>query len=132
MIRKFSHKVIGRILEIESSSFPKSAYDQFTFFYFSRLYQFLVYEKGENFAYIIFDERDGHIVSIAVDPLHRRTGIGRRLVEDVFKRCRRAWVEVRASNKTAQAFYDALGFIKTGTIPNYYREEDAYVMVRSR
>jgi ribosomal-protein-alanine N-acetyltransferase len=132
MIRKFTYKDMKRILEIESNSFPKSAYDQFTFFYFSRLYQFLVYEKGEILAYIIFDERDGHITSIAVDPLYRRMGIGRKLVEEVFKRCGRAWVEVRVSDKTAQAFYDALGFIKTGTIPNYYKEEDAYVMVRSR
>jgi len=41
-------------------------------------------------------------------------------------------VEVRVSNKTAQVFYEALGFIKVAVIPNYYRDEDAHVMVRSR
>ena len=132
MIRKFTHRDMRRILEIESNSFPKSAYDRFTFFYLSRLYQFLVYEDEKILAYIIFDERDGHIASIAVDPLHRRMGIGRKLVEEVFKNCGRAWVEVRVSNKTAQAFYEVLGFIKIGIVPNYYRDEDAHVMVRSR
>jgi len=38
MIRKFIHRDMRRILEIESNSFPKSAYDRFTFFYLSRLY----------------------------------------------------------------------------------------------
>ncbi|VUT26144.1 MAG: putative N-acetyltransferase [Candidatus Methanolliviera sp. GoM_oil] len=132
MIRKFTHRDMRRILEIESNSFPKSAYDRFTFFYFSRLYQFLVYKDEKIIAYIIFDERNGHIASIAVDPLHRRRGIGTRLVEEVLKTCGRAWAEVRVSNKTAQAFYEVLGFIKIAVIPNYYREEDAHVMARSR
>ena len=92
----------------------------------------MVYEKGEILAYIIFDERNGHIASIAIDPLHRREGIGRKLVEEVFKNCGRAWVEVRVSNKTAQAFYEALGFIERGIVPNYYGNEDAHVMARLR
>jgi ribosomal-protein-alanine N-acetyltransferase len=132
MIRRFTRRDMDRILEIESNSFPKSAYDRFTFFYLSRLYKFLVYEEGEILGYTIFDERDGHIASIAIDPLYRRKGIGRKLVEDVLKKCGRAWVEVRESNKIAQVFYEALGFIKIGIIPNYYGNEDARVMARSR
>ncbi|VUT26950.1 MAG: putative N-acetyltransferase [Candidatus Methanolliviera sp. GoM_oil] len=132
MIRKFTHRDMRRILEIESNSFPKSTYDRFAFFYLSRLYHFLVYKDEKILAYIIFDERNGHIASIAVDPLHRRKGIGRKLVEEVLKNCGRAWVEVRVSNKIAQAFYEALGFIDIGVVPNYYGDEDAHVMVRSR
>lgn len=129
IIRQFAHKDILRILEIESLSFPKSAYNRFTFFYLSKLYQFLVYEEDNKvLGYIIFDERDGHILSIAVDPQYRRRGIGSTLVQRVFKRCGKAWLEVRTSNKTALSFYINLGFAKVGVVPNYYGDEDAYIM----
>jgi ribosomal-protein-alanine N-acetyltransferase len=129
IIRRFAHKDIKRILEIESRSFPKSAYDRFTFFYLSRSYPFLVYEDDKILGYIIFDDRDGHILSIAVDPLYRRRGVGSRLVERVIEKCGKAWIEVRASNKIAQSFYNSLGFAMIGVVPGYYGDEDAYVMI---
>ena len=39
---------------------------------------------------------------------------------------------MRKSNKTAQVFYKNIGFVDIGIIPNYYGDEDAHVMARSR
>ena len=131
-IRRFNRRDLKRILEIESKSFPKSPYNRLTFLYFSRLYpdSFLVYDRGKILAYIIFDPRDGHIASIAVDPLYRKQGIGTVLMKEVFKRCGGGWVEVRQKNKDAQEFYRHLGFVRSGVIKNYYGSEDAWVMVK--
>jgi ribosomal-protein-alanine N-acetyltransferase len=101
IIRQFNHKDIKGILKIESNSFPKSAYGRFTFFCLSKLYRFLVYDKDEILGYAIFNPGDGHIISIAVDPQHRRRGIGKKLMTEVFSQSETAWVEVRGSNKVA-------------------------------
>ncbi len=132
MIRKYNKKDLKRLLQIESESFPSSAYDRFTLICLSKFYRFLVYEKEELLGYIIFDPGNGHILSIAVDPSYRGEGVGTRLVEEVFKECERGWIEVRRSNKTAQTFYLSLGFETVGEIQNYYRDEDAYIMTRKR
>jgi ribosomal-protein-alanine N-acetyltransferase len=65
---------------------------------------------------------------LAVDPSHRREGVGARLVERVFEDCERAWVEVRRGNRAAQNFYLKLGFRLAGEIRRYYGDEDAFVM----
>ncbi|MHC1567948.1 MAG: ribosomal protein S18-alanine N-acetyltransferase [Candidatus Syntropharchaeia archaeon] len=132
MIRKFRKSDLRRILEIEKEAFPKSPYDIFTFSYFYRIYPdfFLVHEEREITGYIIFNPEDGHIASIAVHPDYRRRGIGTKLVEEVFKRTgRKAYIEVRESNKGAQEFYKKIGFRKKGIISKYYGSEDAIVMV---
>lgn len=140
MIRRFSYADLDRILEIERQAFPKSAYDWGTFVSLHWLYPdtFLVYaridsdqKETEILGYIVFS-RDGHIISIAVDPLWRRKGIGRALVESVFRdsRIRKLWAEVRPSNTGAQAFYLRLGFEVIGRAANYYGDEDALIIQR--
>ena len=87
MIRPFSFSDLDRILQIERQSFPKSPYDWTTFINLHWLYPetFWVYidtgrdrEENHLLAYVIFS-RDGHIISIAVHPQHRRKGIGKEL-----------------------------------------------------
>lgn len=75
------------------------------------------------------------MMNIAVDPLYRRMGIGRYLVEELETRLRANEVtcltlEVRASNEGAIALYDQLGFVQVGRRPNYYRnpKEDALIL----
>ena len=68
---------------------------------------------------------EAEIVSIGVDPAHRRTGLGRALLQDVFARARRAeatrvFVEVAADNTAALALYRQTGFDQVGTRPGYY------------
>lgn len=138
MIRPFSLSDLEPILQIEKQSFPKSPYDRTTFLNLYFLYPetFLVHvhtipcEKEEQISgYIIFSQ-DGHIISIAVLPWHRRKGIGTQLLQRVMKtpRIKRVWAEVRRSNQEAQAFYFKMGFQITDRVPNYYGNEDALIV----
>ena len=138
MIRPFSLSDLESILQIENQSFPKSPYDWTTFLSLHTLYPktFLVYvgtnhgQKGEKIlGYIVFSQ-DGHIISIAVQPHHRRKGIGRELVQRAMKTSplKKLWAEVRRGNQGAQSFYSKLGFQVTGLVPNYYGNEDALIV----
>jgi [ribosomal protein S18]-alanine N-acetyltransferase len=138
MIRRFSFSDIDRILEIEGGAFPKSPYDRATFVSLYWLYPetFLVFvessgDEGDEtiLGYIIFS-RDGHLVSLAVDPACRRRGIATKLVERVFAfpHIKKVLAEVRTRNRGAQAFYSAMGFRIVGRISNYYGNEDALVV----
>jgi ribosomal-protein-alanine N-acetyltransferase len=141
MIRPFSLSDLDRILQIESQSFPKSPYDWTTFLNLHILYPetFLVYvntsqgqKEEEIWGYIIFTQ-EGHIISIAVHPHHRRKGIGRELLQRAMgaPHLKRVWAEVRRSNQGAQAFYSKMGFQMTGMVPNYYGSEDALIIQRT-
>jgi ribosomal-protein-alanine N-acetyltransferase len=138
MMRLFSLSDLESILQIENQSFPKSPYDWTTFLNLHYLYPetFLVYvdtipgQKGQHISgYVIFSQ-DGHIISIAVLPQLRRKGIGTQLLQRVMKtpRTKKVWAEVRRSNQGAQAFYFKMGFQITGSIPNYYGNEDALIV----
>jgi ribosomal-protein-alanine N-acetyltransferase len=90
---------------------------------------FLVIEEGTMLGYIIFTP-NGHVISLAVDPAHRRKGIGTRLMNTCGSQFKisRLWVEVRESNIGAHKFYEKLGFQLKSKICLYYGTEDAYVM----
>ena len=80
----------------------------------------------------------GEILNLAVTAALLRKGIGMALVEEAARRmvqagAGRVWLEVRASNAAALAFYRRLGFRETGRRPGYYREpeEDALLLEAS-
>ena len=86
-------------------------------------------------CWVIVDEL--HINTLAVDPDHRRAGLGRTLMHGVMAEavragCTKATLEVRASNLPARRLYAALGFDETGVRPRYYAqpEEDAIILWR--
>ena len=136
MIRKFKSNDLKEILRLEQKAFPKTPYDELIFVFYARIYpdNFLVYVEefsDKTVGYIIF-RPGGHIVSLAVDPMYERKGIGTKLVEEVFKVSNGyAKVEVRRSNKKAQMFYKKLGFFQSGSIPGFYDDEDAIVVIHS-
>ncbi len=80
--------------------------------------------------------RKGHIVSVAVLENHRKSGVGRALVEESItgmkqRGCSEAYLEVRTSNDPAIALYEKLGFKTVATHHGYYRDgEDAFLMTR--
>lgn len=82
-------------------------------------------------------EAVGHIVTVDIDPAHRRRGVGRLLMEAMAGRCREAGVarlqlEVAVDNEGAIAFYKELGFSPTGRIRCYYMGKlDALTMERT-
>ncbi len=82
-------------------------------------------------GYIIFSG-DGHIISVAVHPQHRKNGIGARLLQRTLEtlHSKKVWAEVRRGNWGAQAFYFKMGFQIAGVVPNYYGNEDALIVQR--
>lgn len=78
---------------------------------------------------------DGHVTTIAVDPVWHRRGIGSRLLVALSRAgiaagCTGLTLEVRVSNEAAQAMYRRFGYGPAGVRKNYYSEtnEDALVM----
>lgn len=74
------------------------------------------------------------MMNVAVHPDYLRRGIGQALVTELIARLRSIGshcltLEVRVSNKPAQALYEKLGFVTVGRRPNYYRNprEDALI-----
>jgi ribosomal protein S18 acetylase RimI-like enzyme len=69
------------------------------------------------------------VINIAVDPAHRRRGVGRALLDMIVRLCRRhavplLWLRVRMSNRTARRFYHRLGFQLRGRFDHYYQDPD--------
>lgn len=101
----------------------------------------LVADDGDEVAgYILahWAGEESEILNLAVHPEQRRRGIARRLVEEavvqlVANGVRLVFLEVRASNEGARAFYDGLGFRQMGWHPGYYHRprEDALIMART-
>jgi [ribosomal protein S18]-alanine N-acetyltransferase len=76
------------------------------------------------------------ILNLAVGKACRRRGIATQLVRFALEHvraagARRTYLEVRASNAGAIAFYARMGFLECGRRPNYYRDpmEDAVLLV---
>jgi [ribosomal protein S18]-alanine N-acetyltransferase len=98
-------------------------------------YGFLVAVEQEEVAGFLVTrqvaEGEHEILNLAVAHEFRRRGVARKLLNawlsgisgDIF-------LEVRASNQTAQKFYNLMGFQQVSTRPNYYQHpsEPAIVM----
>jgi [ribosomal protein S18]-alanine N-acetyltransferase len=72
------------------------------------------------------------ILTLGVAPGARRQGIARMLLDDLFRRARRAGarsvgLEAAADNLAARRLYEACGFAQTGQRPGYYRRAGATV-----
>ncbi len=88
---------------------------------------------GVMLAQWILDE--GEVLAVAVAPSHRRCGLGRALVRALLDRLTEAgvaqvWLEVRAGNLGALAFYAEQGFRVVGRRTRFYGHEDALLMAR--
>ena len=63
------------------------------------------------------------ILNLAVDPLHRRRGVARALLQAELGREKTEWfLEVRASNKGAIVLYQKAGFRVAGRREAYYSD----------
>jgi ribosomal-protein-alanine N-acetyltransferase len=83
---------------------------------------------------IWFAVDDAHVTNIAVDPARRRLKIATRVLITLANQARvrgakNLTLEVRVSNKAAQAMYAQFGFAPVGMRRRYYENvEDAIVM----
>jgi len=84
---------------------------------------------------------EAELLTLAVDPDHRRAGLGRQLVEAfeaaaLAREANTAFLEVAADNRGAYALYLALGYTESGRRPRYYQTPqgakiDAILMKKS-
>jgi ribosomal-protein-alanine N-acetyltransferase len=78
------------------------------------------------FGIMRYGDDDAHLDLFGVDPSFRGQGLGRRLLEWLEKPAVVAgitavFLEVRASNRGGQAFYERLGYRKLGVVSRYYQ-----------
>ncbi len=133
---------LKQILEIENLSFNQV--DAYNLTDFKRWYGYdpqlcIVAETKENahvvgymISRILNNKLD--VASLADLPEFRHQGIGTALLEYSLKKARKAGVklielEVRKTNTNALKFWEKMGFVKLGEIPNFYEDGgDAYQM----
>jgi len=81
--------------------------------------------------------QEAHLLNLSIDAGHQRRGLGSGLLRDAADLARRlgarnVFLEVRPSNRGAQALYTRFGFRKIGTRRGYYPaqagREDAIVL----
>ncbi|MDI6889298.1 MAG: ribosomal protein S18-alanine N-acetyltransferase [Methanocellales archaeon] len=139
-IRKFQPADFQQVMMIE-----KEAFHDHNPLAYMRLYElnpdgFLVVEKdGIVIGFVVgilISKNTGRVLSIAVANEYRRSGVATQLMDEVLKLFTESGVksirlEVRRSNIGAQQFYQRLGFMVEGVVPQYYSNgEDAIVMVK--
>ncbi|MDX2170166.1 MAG: GNAT family N-acetyltransferase [Deltaproteobacteria bacterium] len=78
------------------------------------------------FGIMRYGDDDAHLDLLGVAPTHRGSGLGRRLLEWLEKPALVAgigavFLEVRAVNRGAQAFYTRLGYRVVARLPGYYQ-----------
>jgi len=76
---------------------------------------------------------EAHVTSVTVDPQRRGSRIGTRLMLRICHEALAAGatsltLEVRVSNRSAQALYQRFGMAPVGVRKKYYKDEDALVM----
>ncbi len=100
---------------------------------------FVATNDGEIIGYAVASARgeEGHVVSVAVDPHHRRKQMGTTLLSAVTNSLMKAGVkqihlEVRKGNAAAVSFYRRLGYQISSDIAHYYADgEDAWLLTRA-
>jgi len=88
------------------------------------------------FGIMKYQDDEAHLLLLAVLAEYERQGIGRALVDWLERSASIAGVaqvhlEARASNASARAFYQRLGYRETQSLPGYYQGREACIrMVR--
>jgi len=137
-IRRFRVGDLPRVLQIERVSFGPDSYSASTFLahVFRDRKGLLVAEneQGKIVGYALvrvglgwIGGKKGGITSLAVDPVHRRRGIGRALLGHALHYLREhnvqeADLEVNIANRAAQSLYESYGFRRSRLLPDYYGE----------
>jgi ribosomal-protein-alanine N-acetyltransferase len=89
-----------------------------------------LHDRIVGFAIMRYGDDDAHLDLLAVAPPYRRAGLGRQLIEWLEKCAVVAGIfkvdlEVRASAKGAQLFYERMGYRALVHLPGYYQGIEA-------
>lgn len=97
-------------------------------------YQVIVVSEEKELGYIVvFDNSESlEIMKIATLPEFRKRGVGKILVDEISKRGKDIFLEVRENNNNARKFYLGCGFEEIGKRKNYYPDtkEAAIIMTK--
>lgn len=126
------------VLEIEKNSFEFPwTEEEFIRCLRQRQVIGLVVREGnevEGFCIYELHERRIHLLSMAVDPNHRRRGVAGEMIQKLtgklsHDRRNRIVLEIRESNLAAQLCFRKHGFRATGLLKDFYEDspEDAYL-----
>jgi ribosomal-protein-alanine N-acetyltransferase len=148
MIRSFAKRDLPHLYLLDQVCFPPEiAYSRAELQYFlthpgcscwvvedtpSSITGFLILERVRHAGRL-----SGHIVTLDVDPGHRRQGVGALLMQTAEEQMKQEMashirLEVAQNNPGAQQFYARLGFHVSGTIAKYYGGRiDADVMEKA-
>lgn len=140
-LRPFRSSDLGRVMEIERSSFDVDAYseDRFRDLYKMHPGGFRVAEVLGNVVGYIAGTTSGavgEIDSMAVDPDYRRLGIAEELLrrtlkyfQDLHPELKTYSLEVRTTNEPAIHLYKKMGFHAKDRLTGYYKDNaDAFMM----
>ncbi len=91
-----------------------------------------VRQRIAGFAIMHFGMEEAHLNLLAVQPDCRRLGVGRKLIRWLEESALVAgisvvYLEVRASNQEAQAFYRQLGYQQAGRMSAYYARRETAI-----
>jgi [ribosomal protein S18]-alanine N-acetyltransferase len=131
-INRFRLSDLKEVLEIESGAFRQDAYPAEVFLELHETCPdfFLVAKShGSVVGYVasFLQGGDAEIVSIAVNPRHRRHGIGRALMMHTLAKLKAHGIRyvdltVRPANRPAIRLYSAFGFRPVRRISQYYAD----------
>jgi [ribosomal protein S18]-alanine N-acetyltransferase len=134
-VRVFEKSDLPGILRIEGESFRADAWPREVFLEFASASPdlFLVARVDGRIAgySIACTTRHGaEIASLAVRPQYRQKGIATALLRGTLRKLRRSgaravWLMVRRQNEAAIRLYRKLGFVRSGTVPNYYDDRSS-------
>jgi ribosomal-protein-alanine N-acetyltransferase len=132
---------INEILEIEKSSFdwvdvfPKSLFYHFLIEHNNDFFVVLN-QSGSIVGYAILVEKNryGYLLSIAVHPNSRNSGVAAFLIEFLENKCReegyrKLILDVRMDNEKAIRVYRRLGLVNVGIKLNYYGDGENALMM---
>ena len=135
-IRRYRLADLPRVMSIERASFGVEGYSVTTFLahaFRDRHGFYVAIDAAEQVVgYVLvrmglpwIGPRRGGITSIAVDPSHRRQGIGRALLCAALEHLKarhaeQADLEVSVTNRAAQSLYESAGFTRVKLLPDYY------------
>ncbi|MEW6447133.1 MAG: ribosomal protein S18-alanine N-acetyltransferase [Bacillota bacterium] len=131
---------LDQVVAIENVSFPVPwKRDTFLFeILLNELADYIVALKngqvvGYGGMWLILDE--AHVTNIAVHPVFRGRGVGKRILQELIRRAagrgvKHMTLEVRPSNHVACRLYKEFGFVEKGVRRRYYQDnnEDAIIM----
>ncbi|NLK12092.1 MAG: ribosomal protein S18-alanine N-acetyltransferase [Candidatus Phytoplasma sp.] len=137
MIKKITIENLEDIVNLEKKHLNQTlGYDFLNQELTTNPYTYMIgYEKEKKLiGYLsarIFEE-NAEILNIVVEKEFQKQGIGTKLLQTLInevekRKIKSIILEVRASNHNAQKLYQALGFEKILTKPDYYPNEDAYI-----